>query len=83
MAKKQSRAERLSEAMGNVMCAKDEIEMLKDEIESWKDNLEGTNLECTYKYEQLEECYGVLEEIMDELENTLGREDEVLFPSMF
>ena len=83
MAKKQSRAERLSDAFGNILGAKDEIEILKDEIESWKDNLEGTNLEYTYKYEQLEECYGVLEEIMDELENTICREDEVLFPSMF
>ena len=83
MAKKQSRADRLSEAMSNVLMARDEIEMLMEEIGSWKDNLVGTNLECTYKYEQLEECYGVLEEIMDELENTLGREDEVLFPSMF
>ena len=83
MTKKQSRADRLSNAIGNILNAKDDIEMLKDEIESWKDNLEGTNLEYTFKYEQLEECYGVLEELIDELDNTISREDEVIFPSMF
>ena len=83
MAKKESRADRLSNAMGVLLSVKDDVEILKDEIESWKDNLEGTNLENTYKYEQLEDCYGVLEEIVDELENTLDREQEVMFPSMF
>ena len=83
MAKNKSRADRLSKAMSNVLMARDEIELLMEEIGNWRDNLEGTNLENTYKYEQLEECFGVLEELLDELDNTIGREDDVIFPSMF
>ena len=81
--KNPSRADRLSEAMAKVLEAKEEIELLKDEIDNWKSNMEGTNLEYTYKYEQLEECYGVLEEIQDELENITDREGDVMFPGMF
>ena len=84
MAKKnQSRASRLSDAMSNILLAKEEIEMLRDEIENWKDGMEGTNLENTYKYEQLDECYEGFEDIINDLDDITGREDDILFPGMF
>ena len=81
--KYKSRSKRLSDALDRVTDAIEEIEILRDEIEEWKSNMEGTNLENTNKYEQLEECSGELEQLMDDLENAKDSEYNIIFPGMF
>ena len=81
--KNPSRADRLSEAMAKLLTAKDEIERLKEEIDNWIEGLSTTNLSMSFKYEHLEECSYALEEIIDEIDTTTGREHDVIFPGMF
>ena len=61
-----------------------EVDSLFEEIESWAEGMEGTNLENSFKYEQLEECKQYLEEIQDILSSLESFEGGVVeFPSMF
>jgi hypothetical protein len=61
-----------------------EVDSLFEEIESWAEGMEGTNLENSFKYEQLEECKQYLEEIQDILSGLESFEGGVVeFPSMF
>ena len=55
----------------------------KEEIDNWIEGLSTTNLSMSFKYEQLEECSYELEEIIDEIDTTTGREHDVIFPGMF
>jgi hypothetical protein len=46
-----------------------DVSDLKSEIEDWKDNLEGNNMEHLPKFEEVQECFDVLESGVDALEN--------------
>ena len=67
--KHKSRSARLDDALQLCQDAKEEVDSLFEEIESWADGMQGTNLENSFKYEQLEECMQYLEEIQDILRN--------------
>ena len=67
--KHKSRSARLDDALQLCQDAKEEVDSLFEEIESWADGMQGTNLENSFKYEQLEECMQYLEEIQDILSN--------------
>ena len=82
--KHKSRSARLDDALQLCQDAKEEVDSLFEEIESWADGMQGTNLENSFKYEQLEECMQYLEEIQDILSNLEAFEGGVdEFPSMF
>ena len=82
--KHKSRSARLDDALQLCQDAKEEVDSLFEEIESWADGMQGTNLESSFKYEQLEECMQYLEEIQDILSNLEAFEGGVVeFPSMF
>ena len=82
--KHKSRSVRLDDALGLCQDAKTEVDSLFEEIESWAEGMEGTNLENSFKYEQLEECKQYLEEIQDILSSLESFEGGVVeFPSMF
>ena len=82
--KHKSRSVRLDDALGLCQDAKTEIDSLFEEIESWAEGMEGTNLENSFKYQQLEECKQYLEEIQDILSSLESFEGGVVeFPSMF
>ena len=72
-----SKKERLSIAMSKVMEGRDEIEALQEEMENWAEGLACTNLVESSKYQEIQDSAYALEEIKDELDITLGREDEV------
>ena len=78
---KLSRAKRFSEAISKIEEGKSEIEELMGEIESWKDNMEGANMEHLPKYEEVEQCYDALDEIIRSLEEACDNEPE--FPGMY
>jgi hypothetical protein len=78
-----SRSTRLSEALGNIDPIVVDIQDIFDEVENWKSGMEGTNLENTYKYEQLEQACEGLEEIISELEDLKEKHTEIEFPGMF
>ena len=82
--KHKSRSARLDDALQLCQDAKEEVDSLFEEIESWADGMQGTNLENSFKYEQLEECMQYLEEIQDILSNLEAFEGGVVeFPNMF
>ena len=82
--KHKSRSARLDDALQQCQDAKLEVDSLFEEIETWAEGMEGTNLEYSFKYEQLEECKQYLEEIQDILSNLESFEGGVVeFPSMF
>ena len=82
--KHKSRSARLDDALQLCQDAKLEVDSLFEEIETWAEGMEGTNLEYSFKYEQLEECKQYLEEIQDILSNLESFEGGVVqFPSMF
>tara|TARA_A100001201_G_C3973739_1_gene166455 strand:- start:185 stop:580 length:396 start_codon:yes stop_codon:yes gene_type:complete len=82
--KHKSRSVRLDDALGLCQDAKTEVDSLFEEIESWAEGMEGTNLENSFKYQQLEECKQYLEEIQDILSSLESFEGGVVeFPSMF
>ena len=82
--KHKSRSARLDDALQLCQDAKEEVDSLFEEIESWADGMQGTNLENSFKYEQLEECMQYLEEIQDILSNLEAFEGGVVeFHSMF
>ena len=82
--KHKSRSTRLDDALSLCQDAKVEVDSLFEEIESWAEGMEGTNLENSFKYEQLEECKQYLEEIQDILSSLESFEGGVVeFPSMF
>ena len=83
MAKYQSRAARLSDALEMIDEGLSVIADLADEMESWRDNMSGTNLESTGKYETVGECADVLSTARDDIENTKGELEGVEFPTMF
>ena len=55
----------LDEPMGEVL-------NLREELEAWRDSWEGTNLECTHKFEALEEAIDALQEIEDKLQDVVS-----------
>lgn len=82
--KHKSRSARLDDALQLCQDAKLEVDSLFEEIETWAEGMEGTNLEYSFKYQQLEECKQYLEEIQDILSNLESFEGGVVeFPSMF
>ena len=82
--KHKSRSARLDDALQLCQDAKLEVDSLFEEIETWAEGMEGTNLEYSFKYEQLEECKQYLEEIQDILSSLESFEGGVVeFPSMF
>ena len=82
--KHKSRSARLDDPLQLCQDAKLEVDSLFEEIETWAEGMEGTNLEYSFKYEQLEECKQYLEEIQDILSNLESFEGGVVeFPSMF
>ena len=78
-----SRSTRLAEALEGLDPIVVDVQQLYDEIESWKSGMEGTNLESTYKYEQLEQACEGLEEIVSELEDLKEKHTDIEFPGMF
>jgi len=82
--KHKSRSARLDDALQLCQDAKLEVDSLFEEIETWAEGMEGTNLEYSFKYQQLEECKQYLEEIQDILSSLESFEGGVVeFPSMF
>jgi hypothetical protein len=81
--KYKGRSERLEEAITNCIDGKAEVDSLYDEIEQWMDNMSGTNLENTYKYDQLSECLEHLYEIQQLMEQLENYQSVVEFPGMF
>tara|TARA_Y100001937_G_scaffold90621_1_gene122635 strand:- start:246 stop:650 length:405 start_codon:yes stop_codon:yes gene_type:complete len=82
--KHKSRSARLDDALQLCQDAKLEVDSLFEEIETWAQGMEGTNLEYSFKYQQLEECKQYLEEIQEILSNLESFEGGVVeFPSMF
>lgn len=53
-------------------------EELRNEIEDWRDNLVGTNLENGQKFEELEECISVLENVQSEFESNESDFDDII-----
>ena len=82
--KHKSRSARLDDALQLCQDAKLEVDSLFEEIETWAQGMEGTNLEYSFKYQQLEKCKQYLEEIQEILSNLESFEGGVVeFPSMF
>ena len=82
--KHKSRSARLDDALQLCQDAKLEVDSLFEEIETWAQGMEGTNLEYSFKYQQLEECKQYLEEKQEILSNLESFEGGVVeFPSMF
>jgi hypothetical protein len=75
-----SRADRFSDAIGDVEAGKNELESLKDELESWRDNM-PENLQQTQTYEMLETAIDELDNAINNAEEVCGAEVE--FPGMF
>ena len=78
-----SRSTRLGEALGQIDAIIVDVQELFDELENWKSGMERTNVENTYKYEQLDKACEVLEDIISDLEAVKERHTEVEFPGMF
>jgi len=81
--KYKGRSDRLEEAIGNCIDGKAEVDSLYDEIEQWMENMAGTNLESTYKYDQLSDCLEQLYEIQQLMEQLEDFQGTVEFPGMF
>lgn len=75
-----SRADRLSEAEGQVQDAKQTVEDLRDELQTWFDNLHE-NFQSGQKGMELEEAISALDDLAGELDNISF--DGVTFPGMF
>ncbi len=77
-----SRADRLSQALGQVEDARSEVEALKDELQEWYDNLPEA-FQGGEKGEQLQTAIDALEEITSELDTVIGKDGDVEFPGMY
>jgi hypothetical protein len=78
--KRPSRADRFSNAQGEISTAKAEIEELRDELQNWRDAI-PENLQDGTKANELDDAISELENVIGDLENAEGY--DVNFPGMF
>lgn len=78
--RRQSRADRFSEAQGKVSDGKAIMEELRDELQNWRDNL-PENLQSSQKADDLDTAIGELEDAINDADNIEGK--DVQFPGMF
>ena len=81
MARRKSRATRLSEAIAKIEEGLGEVTDLKDEMESWKDSI-PENLQNGDKANQVSECFDNLEQGESSLTEAVEQLQGVEFPGM-
>ena len=82
VARLQSRADELGEAVGMIDEARSIVESLKEQIEEWHGNLPDSFRDGD-KGSQLEECMEALEQVVSSLDEAESGAENVEFPGMY